>query len=106
MAPHAMSSFPIVQQVGPTVGPAAFGVTFRAGLLGGFGDTITIGTAIIDENGGFGRIVNNNAYMPARNHLISAYIIPVGSINIVIGLTAEALGFRGGNKKNPSALHP
>lgn len=31
--------------------------------------------------------------MPARDHLVSAYIVPVGSVNIFIGLTAEALGF-------------
>src|SRR5664279_2389364 len=106
MAPHAMNLFPMTRQLAPTVGPAASGVTFRAGLLCGFGDTITVGTAIIDKNGGSGRIVNDNAYMPARNHLVSAYIIPVGSINIFIGLTEEALGFRGGSRFFPPALHP
>src|SRR5664279_3673184 len=95
MAPPAMNSLPRTRQLSPTVGPAASGVTFRVGLLGGFGDTIAIGTATIDVDGGFGRIVYNGAYMPARNHLVSAYVIPVGSVNIFIGMTAEALGFRG-----------
>ena len=101
-----MNLIPITRQLAPTMGPAAAEVTFRAGLLGGFGDTITIDTTIIDENGSFGRIVNNNAYMPARNHLVSTYIIPVGSINIFIGSTTEALGFRGGSRFFPPTLHP
>src|SRR5664279_5478535 len=106
MAPPAMNSFPKPRQLAPTVGLAASGVTFRAGLLGGFGDTIAVGTAIIDVDGGFGRIVDNGAYMPARNHLVSACVVPVGSVNIFIGMTAEALGFRGGSIFFPPALHP
>src|SRR5664279_3015751 len=106
MAPPAMNSFPKPRQLAPTVGQRASGVTFRAGLLGGFGDTIDVGTAIIDVDGGFGRIVDNGAYMPARNHLVGAYVVPVGSINIFIGSTAEALGFRGGSRFFPPALHP
>src|SRR5664279_6654798 len=70
MAPPAMNSLLRTRQLAPTVGPAASGVTFRAGLLGGFGDTITVGTTIIDKNGGSGRMVNDNAYMPACNHLV------------------------------------
>src|SRR5664279_522104 len=106
MAPPAMNSFPKPRQLAPTVGQRASGVTFRAGLLGGFGDTIDVGTAIIDVDGGFGRIVDNGAYMPARNHLVSACVVPVGSANIFIGMTAEALGFRGGSRFFPPALHP
>ena len=72
---------------------------FRPGLLGGFGDTMSIGTVEYDGNGG--RILANNAYMPTRNHLISACIVPVGSVNIFIGMTAEAMGFKGGSKFIP-----
>ena len=86
------------------MGPAASGVTFRAGVLGGIGSTITVGSLKFDGN--VVHFINNGTYMPADNPLVSARILPIGSANIFIGLTAEAMGFCGGSKFFPPALSP
>ena len=80
------------------------GVSFREGILGGIGKTITVGTVEFGESGGY--IVDNDAYMPANDHLVSAYLFPIGDLNIFIGMTAEALGLRGGSKFFPPAILP
>ena len=82
----------IHQQLAPTVGPATSGVSFREGILGGIGRSITVGTAVFSESGGY--IVDDDSYMPANDYLVSACILPIGSRNIFIGMTAEALGLR------------
>ena len=66
------------------------GVTFRDGILGGIGETITVGTAVFGEEGGY--IVDDDSYMPANDYLVSACIFPIGVHNIFIGMTPEALG--------------
>ena len=79
----------IHRQLAPTVGPATSGVSFREGTLGGIGRSITIGTAVFGESGSY--IVDDDSYMPANDYLVSACILPIGSHNIFIGMTAEAL---------------
>ena len=85
----------IHRQLAPTVGPATSGVSFREGILGGIGETITVGTAIFGEPAGY--IVDDNSYMPANDYLVSACILPIGSHSVFIGMTAKALGLRGEN---------
>ena len=94
----------IHRQLAPTVGPATSGVSFREGILGGIGETITVGTAVFGESGGY--IVDNDSYMPANNYLVSACIFPIGDHNIFIGMTAEALGLRGGSQFSPPTILP
>ena len=72
--------------------------------MGGIGETITVGTSVFGERGGF--IVDNDSYMPAKDHLVSAYLFPIGDLNILIGMTAEALGLHGGSKFFPPAILP
>ena len=88
----------------PTVGPAASGVTFRAGILGGIGSTITVESLELHRN--VGHFINNGSYMPAQNHLVSACVLPIGSANVFIGLSVESMSFRGGSKFIPPALSP
>ena len=104
MAPPAMAKDTITRQLAPTVGPAASGVTFRAGILSGIGNTIMVGSLEFDGN--VGHFINTDTYMPAQNHLVSSCVLPIGSANIFIGLTEEAMGFRGGSKFIPPALSP
>ena len=52
---------------------------------------MAVGPTVIDRN--VGRIINNGAYIPGRNHLVNVYLLPIGSADIFIGLMAEALGF-------------
>lgn len=87
------------------MGPATSGVTFRAGILSGIGDTITVVTVIFDQEGS-AHIVDDDSYMPAGEHLISAYLFPIGRHNIFIGMTAEALGLRGETQFFPPTIHP
>ena len=96
MAPDGKPISTRHRQLAPTVGPSTYGVSFREGILGGIGETITVGTVELGENNGY--IVDNNAYMPANDHLVSVYLFPMGDLNIFIGMTAEALGLRGGSK--------
>ena len=63
MALDGMSKSTIHRQLAPTVGPATSGVSFREGILGGIGRSITVGTAVFGEAGGY--IVDNDSYMPA-----------------------------------------
>ena len=88
----------------PTVGPATSGVSFREGILGGIGETITVGTAVFGESGGC--IVDGDSYMPANDYFVSACIFPIGSHNIFIGMTAEALGLRGESQFFPPTILP
>ena len=90
MAPNDGAKSTIHRQLVHTVGPAAPGVTFRDGILGGIGETITVGTAVFGEEGGY--IVDDDSYMPANDYLVSACIFPIGVHNIFIGMTPEALG--------------
>ena len=80
----------IHRQLAPTVGPTTPRVTFRDGILGGIGETITVGTAVSGEEGGY--IVDDDSYMPTNDYLVSACIFPIGVHNIFIGMTPEALG--------------
>ena len=86
------------------MGPATSGVSFRAGILGGISETITIGTAVFGEEGGY--IVDNDSYMPANDYLVSAYIFPIRDHNIFVGMTAEALGLRGASRFFPPTVLP
>ena len=96
MAPDGRPNSIIHRQLAPTVGPATSGVLFREGILGGIGETITVGTTVFSEFGGY--IVDDDSYMPANDYLVSACIFPIGDHNIFIGMTAEALGLCGGNQ--------
>ena len=104
MAHDGKSKSTIHRQLAPTVGPATSGVSFRAGLLGGIGRSITVGTAVFGEAGGY--IVDNDSYMPADDYIVSAWILPIGSRDIFIGMTAEALGLRGINRLVPPTILP
>ena len=90
MAPDGKPNSTIHRQLAPIVGPATSGVSFREGILGGIGETITVGTAVFGESGGY--IIDNDSYIPANDYLISACIFPIGDHNIFVGITAEALG--------------
>ena len=74
MALNDGDSSTIHRQLAPSVGPATPRVTFRDGILGGIGETITVGTAIFGEEGGY--IVDDDSYMPANDYLVSACIFP------------------------------
>ena len=104
MAHDGKSKSTIHRQLAPTVGPATSGVSFREGILGGIGRSITVGTAVFGEAGGY--IVNNDSYMPADDYIVSACILPIGSRDIFIGMTAEALGLRGINRLVPPTILP
>ena len=104
MAPDGKPVYTIHRQLAPTVGPATSGVSFREGILGGIGRSITVGTAVFGESGGY--IVDDDSYMPANDYLISACILPIGSRNIFIGMMAEALGLRGINHFFPPTILP
>ena len=60
----------------------------------------------VEFDGNVRHFINNGSYMSAQNHLVSACVLPIGSANVFIGLTAEAMGFRGGSKFIPPALSP
>ena len=90
MAPNDGANSTIHRQLAPTVGPATPRVTFRDGVLGGIGETITVRTAVFSEEGGY--IVNDDSYIPANDYLISACIFPIGVHNIFVGMTPDALG--------------
>ena len=94
----------IHRQLAPTVGPATSGVSFREGILGGIGKTITVGTAIFGEPAGY--IVDDNSYMPANDYLVSACILPIGSHSVFIGMTAKALGLRRESRIFPPTILP
>ena len=104
MALHGTPNSTIHRQLAPTVGLATSGVSFREGILGGIGETITVGTAVFGEEGGY--IVDNDSYMPANDYLVSAYIFLIGDHNIFVGMTAEALGLRGGSRFFPPTILP
>ena len=104
MAPHGRPRSTIHRQLVPTVGPATSGVSFREGILGGIGETITVGTIVFSETDGY--IVDDDSYMPANDYLVSACIFPIGNHNIFIGMTAEALGLRGSNRFNAPTILP
>ena len=101
LVPSTLVKSTMTRQLAPTVGAAVSGVTFRAGILGEIGSTITVGSLEFDGN--VGHFINNDTYMPAQNHLVSACVLPIGSANIFIGLTTEAMGFRGGSKRGREA---
>src|SRR5664279_3741441 len=88
MAPRILSAVATPRQLAPTVGPKASGVSFRAGILGGIGETIAVGRAEIC--GGYIYIIDDASWMPAYGVPVQSFIIPVGGINIFIGYTAPA----------------
>ena len=90
-----MSKSTIHRQLAPTVGPATTGVLIREEILGDIGKSIAVGTAVYGKAGGF--IVNNASYMPTKDDIVSACILPIGSCNIFVGMTAKALGSCGAN---------
>ena len=86
------------------MGPATSGVSFQEGILGGIGETITVGTAVFGETGGY--IVDDDSYMLTNNYLVSVCIFPIGDHNIFIGMMVEALGLRGGNQSSSLLRDP
>ena len=104
MAHDGKSKSTIHRQLAPTVGQATSGVSFREGILGGIGRCITVGTVVFGEAGGY--IVDDHSYMPADGYIVSACILPIGSRDIFIGMTAEALGLGGGNQFSSPTILP
>src|SRR5664279_165809 len=105
MAPRILSAVATPRQLAPTVGPKALGVLFRAGILGGIGETIAVGHAEICS--GYGYVHNDASWMLAYGVPVESFIVPVGDINIYIGYTAAAFDSAGNfNDISAPTRHP